>query len=734
MGFDPAKANAYLQQARQIEQTLSEHQELFDEGKFLDFQSVTTALETEIQRAQQDARKLSIGIVGAMKAGKSSFLNACIFGGKDVLPKAATPMTAALTRIRYSETPQATVHFYERKDWEKIEDNAQKYEEQLNTKYSNYCKIYDRSHADSTEGVCSKQVFERTLFQQDVSEVLKSAKELTQMVGSNSAILEHLGDADVLDGDIMAKLQDYVGAHGRFTPIVNYVELEVNLPELEDLEIVDTPGLNDPIVSRSYATRQFLRACDVVVLLSPCSQFMDANTVGLMANGLPDNGVRKVIVVGSKLDSGLLNEPNGSFSVAYKNALNSYKGQFRNTMQQAMRNNPRRAGIMEKISESDLLFVSSTCSSMARKQKQHQPLSPAENLVLQNLHSHFPDFDETLLSSVGGINKVLKTLEAVRQQKAEIIHGRNNTLLETAQINHLRALDKIQQELSSSRTTLKNSTSEQLLQRTEAIQQVMESSRGKLMYIFDGAAIGCKNKVNQLLPQLTLEQQNHQRLDVQTSSEEHHGVEGTGLFGLIKEHYSYTVTNNRVDVSEVVTNLEHHASTCQNTINQEFQYVFNREQLSHRIVEVVLDAFRKSDMEFDEDDIRLPLQNVLNELSSPEIRFDYTTYIDKVESQFPSGYAENDDIHKLKSLQTRLLNEIDQDMGQQLTAALQMAANMLNKQAVTFADRIQELLCGELEKLQGQIQERETYLAAYQQFDKTIQQMKKQLAQTDSSH
>lgn len=734
MGFDPAKANAYLQQARQIEQTLSEHQELFDEGKFLDFQSVTTTLETEIQRAQQDARKLSIGIVGAMKAGKSSFLNACIFGGKDVLPKAATPMTAALTRIRYSETPQATVHFYERKDWEKIEDNAQKYEEQLNTKYSNYCKIYDRSHADSTEGVCSKQVFERALFQQDVSEVLKSAKELTQMVGSNSAILEHLGDADVLDGDIMAKLQDYVGAHGRFTPIVNYVELEVNLPELEDLEIVDTPGLNDPIVSRSYATRQFLRACDVVILLSPCSQFMDANTVGLMANGLPDNGVRKVIVVGSKLDSGLLNEPKGSFAVASQHALNSYKGQFRNTMQQAMRNNPRRAGIMEKISESDLLFVSSTCSSMARKQKQHQPLSPAENLVLQNLHSNFPDFDETLLSSIGGISKVLKTLEAVRQQKAEIIHGKNNTLLETAQINHLRALDKIQQELSSSRTTLKNSTSEQLLQRTKAIQQVMESSRGKLMYIFDGAAIGCKNKVNQLLPQLTLEQQNHQRLDVQTSSEEHHGVEGTGLFGLIKEHYSYTVTNNRVDVSEVLTNLEHHASTCQNTINQEFQYVFNREQLSHRIVEVVLDAFRKSDMEFDEDDIRLPLQNVLNELSSPEIRFDYTTYIDKVESQFPSGYAENDDIHKLKSLQTRLLNEIDQDMGQQLTAALQMAANMLNKQAVTFADRIQELLCGELEKLQGQIQERETYLAAYQQFDKTIQQMKKQLAQTDSSH
>ena len=57
-----------------------------------------------------------------------------------------------------------------------------------------------------------------------------------------------------------------------------------------------------------------------------------------------------------------------------------------------------------------------------------------------------------------------------------------------------------------------------------------------------------------------------------------------------------------------------------------------------------------------------------------------------------------------------------------------------SENAAELCSGVQELLCGELEKLQGQIQERETYLAAYQQFDKTIQQMKKQLAQTDSSH
>ena len=46
---------------------------------------------------------LRIGIVGQVKAGKSSFINALLFDGNDILPKASTPMTAALTVIKYSE-------------------------------------------------------------------------------------------------------------------------------------------------------------------------------------------------------------------------------------------------------------------------------------------------------------------------------------------------------------------------------------------------------------------------------------------------------------------------------------------------------------------------------------------------------------------------------------------------------------------------------------------------------
>ena len=44
---------------------------------------------------EDENRVLRVGIVGRVKAGKSSLLNALIFDGKNILPKAATPMTAA---------------------------------------------------------------------------------------------------------------------------------------------------------------------------------------------------------------------------------------------------------------------------------------------------------------------------------------------------------------------------------------------------------------------------------------------------------------------------------------------------------------------------------------------------------------------------------------------------------------------------------------------------------------
>ena len=60
---------------------------------------IKTLYSDKLERFSQEEQTLNIAIMGQVKAGKSSFLNALLFDGNPILPEAATPKTANLTRI-----------------------------------------------------------------------------------------------------------------------------------------------------------------------------------------------------------------------------------------------------------------------------------------------------------------------------------------------------------------------------------------------------------------------------------------------------------------------------------------------------------------------------------------------------------------------------------------------------------------------------------------------------------
>ena len=51
-------------------------------------------LERQGAEVLEKGKLLQIGVMGQIKSGKSTFVNALLFGGKQVLPKGATPKTA----------------------------------------------------------------------------------------------------------------------------------------------------------------------------------------------------------------------------------------------------------------------------------------------------------------------------------------------------------------------------------------------------------------------------------------------------------------------------------------------------------------------------------------------------------------------------------------------------------------------------------------------------------------
>ena len=189
-----------------------------------------STLKAEIKRAEE--QKLTIGVIGQMKAGKSTFLNSFIFGDT-ILPAATSPMTASLSYITYGPEKKLVAEFYTPDEWVELRNTAQ--------------LSIEEGQESTAQG--SK---------------IKAAQELVAKAGKISQLDSLLGKTKE---DSFSNLIDYVGADGKYIAITKAVTLYYPLEYLKGVEIVDTPGFNDPIVSREERTRQFLKQADVSLLL-----------------------------------------------------------------------------------------------------------------------------------------------------------------------------------------------------------------------------------------------------------------------------------------------------------------------------------------------------------------------------------------------------------------------------------------------------------------------------------
>lgn len=102
-------------------------------GPFISENAVikTEELEKTLKGMQAENRGLKVVIIGRVKAGKSSLLNALIFEGKEVLPKAATTETASLTILKYAQNLSAEAQFYDEKDIEELKRDHERYEKKF---------------------------------------------------------------------------------------------------------------------------------------------------------------------------------------------------------------------------------------------------------------------------------------------------------------------------------------------------------------------------------------------------------------------------------------------------------------------------------------------------------------------------------------------------------------------------------------------------------------------------
>ncbi len=464
----------------------------------------TEELEKTLKEMQDTNRDLKVGIIGRVKAGKSSLLNALIFEGVEVLPKAATPMTASLTILKYAKTLSAEVEFYSPKDIAELKNEHERYVREFNKIVDEEVKKQKQSLANrAKEGfknlgnMLNRNKNPEAAPKENIlsdEEIVKRAERIAKdkLKGDEKLVssydqcekMKKSGSLNTknLDSRIQAnslqelnqKLLQFVGADGKYMPYTKAVQISLNNPNLKDLEVIDTPGVNDPIASREERTKALLKDCDVVFIISPSNQFLTDSDMSLFDRVSHKEGLQEIYFVASQADSAVLSmsevgKSNQHLPTALENAQKSLSSQLNNIMGKLIQNYPNQREVFEKAIKNGVILASGVCFSMHKdfnnqaSWERSQKTEEYHN-ALRNLRDSYPDAfssddksKESLLflSNMGAIEERLKK---AAQEKEKIMSQKLQNYAESQANNLHKFITQLLQDLEEEKRGLKTLT------------------------------------------------------------------------------------------------------------------------------------------------------------------------------------------------------------------------------------------------------------------------------------
>ncbi|MBN5160273.1 MULTISPECIES: dynamin family protein [Stenotrophomonas] len=422
------------------------------------------SLKEALLRLDDENRLMDIGIVGRVKAGKSTLLNALVFNGESVLPQAATPMTAALTTLTYGERFKATARFYSQADLANIEQAAAVYSDLLEKSL-----IEELRRTEGRAGLDPERRRElaergarRALATQQPS--LQASHEQWAKITASGLSLARLKEDKPLEADdvegLAALLADYVAAEGHYMPVTKSVDIEMPVEALRGLRIIDTPGLNDPVASREARTHDLLKCCDVVFVVSPAAQFMSQEDLDVMARITAAEGIRELVLVASQVDNTLHgSEMQAQLHASLTGLRRELAGHAGKVLDKLKLSNPEVGDVFQSLvdkGEDAIIHSSGMCHSMSVEFDSVADWQGGRLTAWQNLKETYPDYfrddnpglSRTNLDQLANMAGLHEVVEQTRLAKARVLAARRQDLLDAKERKQVELLRELRKKLA----------------------------------------------------------------------------------------------------------------------------------------------------------------------------------------------------------------------------------------------------------------------------------------------
>lgn len=602
----------------------------------------------------REDRKLNIGIIGRVKVGKSTFLNTLLFDGKNVLPTAVTPKTAALTRIEYDDENRIEVEYFTRDEWRIIVSKSSE-------------------ESNSGEFVVAKEIMSMLSERQIAPEDFIARGHETLHFDSYEAL--------------MKELNEYVGENGKYTPIVKSVSIFVDQEDLDGISIVDTPGLYDPVVSRVDKTKQFMELCDVVFFLSKSTSFLDKNDIDLMASQLPKKGVKKVILVCSRFDDGIRDTLWGSESL--EEAAEQTKRKLTNYAEQAFINYRNAKmyvnnDIIEQFKHP--IFVSSMLDNMSKKEV--SAYSSKERKVYEDLTTKGPVTAKEL-EKIGNMEELRRVFRGVVEEKERMLEQKAKTFIPVAMEELNDKLSRISDLAAKRKEQLAEYDKEKLMEQKKAISTQINKMNASLEIVFNDLI----KKVEAHKLQAITEIRAYNREYLQVSEKEgvttHYEIKKESAAVWFKPWtwgtnsrviYSYDEKYQYIDAYDAVENIRNFVEDGKECIEQAFNKSLDIAELKHRLLTIIVENLSSLGDSFDASYYRLLVEKTLQGLKIPVIEFPTTQFEEMITTEFSGEIKSN----SMKSNFKKVLSDAIYDVREGI-------CKKLEHEVMRFEDLIEEL-------------------------------------------
>lgn len=698
-------------------------------GKITELESTLKEFKEGGENLLSEDNVLQIGIVGQVKAGKSSFLNSMFFDGENVLPKASTPMTAGLTILEYSDKNTFEVEYFNEKDWEIFVNQDED--------YKNHEKEVRAQNPDAPETIIKKEIENRT------NDKIRSAHEMVSSCSSKA--LEKIGKKNDVKpfsdkDDLQNVLEQYVGANGEYTSVVKSLYIKMNDSRLEGLRIVDTPGVNDPVVSRENRTRTFLHSCHGVFLLSASTDFLGSGDVSFLNSRIGGSGIGSVVLLASKFDSVLQDIG------AEREMKGEDRGDFGDTVDMQTKKFKKRLRelsdtIDEKLRKKIKLDTTAGIGySIAHKSS--EKWDNIEKQVVQQMKRYYPDY----FSSDADIRENFEALANIKEIKSEYLEKiflNNKDVIISEKINEFFKIHR--NEISSTIGKILDDFINRKQQLNNTTIAEIKEQKDRQEKLFNDLKSGVENVVNKFGKSLQSEVNSLQNKIVFNEIKHIPTVQAYASFtfkGAFWGHNTEEKTYDQVDTDALADQNEKGVKAYASAWNDNWKQLFehNRQAIAESLIQKISEA--ESDVmstSFNDKYYRGLVDRILDDLSvNKELKISniVTTYErmgrDKAKEQFtPNSNKElKDKLYESEEYQVAtLLKEysskhfdsligyfriiadgISGDMKKEVSKNMDAATSILKDMESTFSTRLKKEGEVYLDRLQEEMKDKKVVL------------------------